>query len=47
MGVVVHGEIGQPGAGVGVHADLVALLQAQQDGGAGHGVLEVVLVILQ
>ena len=47
VGVVVHGEVGQPGAGVGVHADLVALLQAQQDGGAGHGVLVVVLVVLQ
>jgi len=46
VGVVVHGEVGQPGAGVGVHADLVALLQAQQDGGAGHGVLVVVLVVL-
>ena len=47
VGVVVHWEVGQPGAGVGVHADLVALLQAQQDGGAGHGVLVVVLVVLQ
>ena len=46
VGVVVHGEVGQPGAGVGVDDDLVALLQVDDDGRAGHRVLVVVLVVL-
>ena len=47
VGVVVHGEVGEPSAGVGVDHDLVALLQVDDDGGAGHGVFVVVLVVLK
>ena len=47
VGVVVHGEVSQPGAGVGVDHDLVALLQVDDDGGASHRVLVVVLVVLE
>ena len=47
MGVVVHREVGEPSAGVGVDDDLVALLQVDDDGRAGHGVLVVVLVVLK
>ena len=46
VGVVVHGEVGEPGTGVGVHNDLVAPLDVQDDVLAGHGVLVVVLVVL-
>ena len=46
MGVVVHGEVGQPGAGVGVHHHLVPLHAVDDDGLAGHAVLVVVLVVL-
>merc|ERR1719400_1196708 len=46
VGVVVHGEVGQPGAGIGVHADLITLFELEQDGGASHGVLVVVLMVL-
>ena len=46
MGVVVHGEVGQPGAGVGVHHDLVSPLHVHDDVLAGHAVLVVVLVVL-
>ena len=46
MGVVVHGEVGQPGAGVGVHHDLVAAVDVDDDVLTGHGVLVVVLVVL-
>ena len=43
VGVVVHGEVGQPGAGVGVHNNLVTALHVDDNGLAGHGVLVVVL----
>merc|ERR1711934_28062 len=46
VGVVVHGEVGQPGAGVGVHHDLVSALDIDDDVLAGHRVLVVVLVVL-
>ena len=46
VGVVVHGEVGQPGAGVGVHHDLVAAVDVDDDVLTGHGVLVVVLVVL-
>ena len=46
MGVVVHGEVRQPGSGVGVHHDLVPPLDVQDDVLPGHGVLMVVLVVL-
>ena len=46
VGVVVHGEVGQPGAGVGVHNDLVATVHADDDVLSGHGVLVVVLMVL-
>ena len=46
MGVVVHGEVCQPGAGVGVHHHLVPLHAVHDDGLAGHAVLVVVLVVL-
>ena len=41
--VVVHGEVRQPGAGVGVHHDLVPALHIQDDVLSGHAVLVVVL----
>merc|ERR1719189_2073355 len=44
--VVVHGEVRQPGAGVGVHHDLVPALHVQDDVLTGHRVLVVVLVVL-
>ena len=44
--VVVHGEVRQPGAGVGVHHDLVPALHVQDDVLPGHRVLVVVLVVL-
>ena len=46
VGVVVHGEVGEPGAGVGVDDDLVAALGVDDDRLAGHRVLVVVLVVL-
>ena len=46
MGVVVHGEVRQPGPGVGVHHHLVPLHTVDDDGLAGHAVLVVVLVVL-
>ena len=46
MGVVVHGEVRQPGPGVGVHHHLVPLHAVDDDGLAGHAVLVVVLVVL-
>ena len=46
VGVVVHGEVGQPGAGVGVHHDLVAAVDVDDDVLTGPGVLVVVLVVL-
>ncbi len=46
MGVVVHGEVGQPGAGVGVHHDLVSAVDVDDDVLARHGVLVVVLMVL-
>ena len=46
VGVVVHGEVGQPGAGVGVHHDLVPALHIDDDVLPGHRVLVVVLVVL-
>ena len=46
MGVVVHGEVGEPGAGVGVHHDLVTSLHVHDDVLASHAVLVVVLVVL-
>ena len=46
MGVVVHGEVREPGPGVGVHHNLVAPLHVQDDVLAGHRVLVVVLVVL-
>merc|ERR1711934_77073 len=46
VGVVVHGEVGQPGAGVGVNHDLVSALNIDDDVLAGHRVLVVVLVVL-
>ena len=46
MGVVVHGEVRKPGAGVGVHHHLVPLHAVHDDGLAGHAVLVVVLVVL-
>ena len=46
MGVVIHGEVGQPGTGVSVYAHLIALFQVEQNSVAGHGILVVVLVVL-
>ena len=46
VGVVVHGEVGQPGAGVGVNHDLVSALHVNDDVLSGHGVLVVVLMVL-
>ena len=46
VGVVVHGEVRQPGAGVGVHHDLVTSLHVHDDVLASHAVLVVVLVVL-
>merc|ERR1711934_1161186 len=46
VGVVVHGEVGQPGAGVGVNHDLVSALNVNDDVLSGHGVLVVVLMVL-
>merc|ERR1712037_791088 len=43
VGVVVHGEVREPGAGVGVHHNLVAPLHVQNDVLASHGVLVVSL----
>ena len=46
MCVVVHGEVGQPGAGVGVDHDLVPADAVNHDALSGHRVLVVVLVVL-
>merc|ERR1711934_582862 len=46
VGVVVHGEVGQPGAGVGINHDLVSALHVNDDVLSGHGVLVVVLMVL-
>jgi len=46
VGVVVHGEVGQPCAGVGVHNDLVAAVDVDDDVLSGHAVLVVVLMVL-
>ena len=46
VGVVVHGEVSQPGASVGVHADFIALFEVEQDGGSSHGVLMIIFMIL-
>ena len=46
MRVVVHGEVSEPGAGVGVHHHLVPLHAVDDDGLASHAVLVVVLVVL-
>lgn len=46
VGVVVHGEVCEPGAGVGVHHDLVPAVHVDDDVLAGHRVLVVVLVVL-
>ena len=46
VGVVVHGEVGEPGAGVGVNHDLVSALHIDDDVLPGHRVLVVVLVVL-
>ena len=46
VGVVVHGEVGEPGAGVGVHHDLVSALHVDDDVLPSHRVLVVVLVVL-
>merc|ERR1712077_152502 len=46
VGVVVHGEVGEPGAGVSVNHDLVSALHVDDDVLPGHRVLVVVLVVL-
>ena len=46
VSVVVHGEVSEPGAGVGVHHHLVPLHAVDDDGLASHAVLVVVLVVL-
>ena len=46
MGVVVHGEVCQPGARVGVDHDLVSLETVDDNALAGHRVLVVVFVVL-
>ena len=46
MCVVVHGEVSQPGAGVGVDHDLVPADAVDHDALPGHRVLVVVLVVL-
>merc|ERR1712020_180425 len=46
VGVVVHGEVGEPGAGVSVNHDLVSALHVDDDVLPGHGVLVVVLMVL-
>ena len=43
MGVVVHGEVGEPGAGVGVHHHLVPPHAVNHDGLTRHRVLVIVL----
>merc|ERR1719189_1791269 len=44
--VVVHGEVRQPGAGVGVHHNLVPALHVQDNVLSGHAVLVVILMVL-
>merc|ERR1712209_83194 len=46
VGVVVHGEVRKPGAGVSVNHDLVSALHVDDDVLPGHRVLVVVLVVL-
>ena len=46
MCVVVHGEVGEPGAGVGVDHDLVPTDAIDHDALPSHRVLVVVLVVL-
>jgi len=46
VGVVVHREVSQPCASVGIHADFIAPFEVEQDGGSSHGILVVVLVVL-
>ena len=46
VGVVVHGEVRQPGAGVGIDNNLISSLDVQDDVLASHGVLVVILVVL-
>merc|ERR1711951_107250 len=46
VGVVVHGEVGEPGASVGANHDLVSALHIDDDVLPGHRVLVVVLVVL-
>ena len=46
VSVVVHGEVGQPGASVGVHHHLVPLHTVHDNGLPRHAVLVVVLVVL-
>merc|ERR1719179_112226 len=46
VGVVVHGEVRQPGASVCVHNNLVSYLHIEDDILTSHGVLVVVLVVL-
>ena len=46
MSVVVHGEVSQPGAGVGVNHNLISTLNIDDDVLPSHRVLVVVLVVL-
>merc|ERR1712121_582971 len=46
VGVVVHGEVREPGAGVSINHDLVSALHINDDVLPGHRVLVVVLVVL-
>ena len=43
MGVVVHGEVGKPGAGVGVHHHLVPPHAVDNNGLTRHRVLVIIL----
>merc|ERR1719225_697722 len=46
VSVVVHGEVSQPGAGVGVNHNLISTLNSDDDVLPSHRVLVVVLVVL-
>ena len=46
VGVVVHGEVSQPGTSVGIHNNLISSLHIHDDVLACHAVLVVVLMVL-
>jgi len=46
VGVVVHGEVSQPGSSVGVDNNLISSLHIHDDVLSGHAVLVVILMVL-